>query len=378
MSDDDARIEKSLQELDELFAGFFPWLAGRYDSKSGGFFYAPSSRTLLDFEPDIESTAQALSILERSELLDRLPRPMIEGLVAFFRGKQDRDSGFFLDRDPNMRKDEVMVARAMGYASRSLRRLGSSPAYPLPEAAAEPDHMRSPESYLDWLARTDLRSSWRGCDLMMSANHYIERMPSPRREAFVEAARGYFAEIQDPETGLWGEGNPYTRISGTFKMNMFYKAFDIEMPRAQAVYGTILACLRGEEARDMCWIRNPIDLIGSLRDRIDLPREEWAEILAITASNMRALLRADGGFSRELAHSPVAPNVAQVKEGESCPRMPVPVPLGRGLVEGDMNAGTQAMLIRDTARSLSGREPQSLSRYSGDFERALRAGARAR
>jgi hypothetical protein len=206
----------------------------------------------------------------------------------------------------------------------------------------------------------------------MSANHFIERMPALRRKGFVEAARDHFAAIQENESGLWGRGNLYTRVSGTFKMNMFYKAFGLPMPRPEAIHQSILSCLRGEEALDMCWIRNPIDLLGSFAGRIAVPREEWAEILGITARNMGRLLREDGGFSREFAHSPVAPNVAQVKEGDFYPRMPAPVPLGKGLAEGDMNAGTQAMLIRDVAYELSGRRPRPLKGCAADFEEALR------
>jgi hypothetical protein len=46
--------------------------------------------------------------------------------------------------------------------------------------------------------------------------------------------------------------------------------------------------------------------------------------------------------------------VAQVKRGETYPGLPLPVLLGKGLVEGDMNAATQALLIRSLCRQLAG------------------------
>jgi hypothetical protein len=371
MSETRRSIDASLTELDSLFSKFYAWLAAQYDPRSGGFFYARSSIGSGEFECDIESTFMALSILERSNLLRSLPSRMREGLVSYFRSRQDPETGLFLDRNPDMRKDEVMVARAMSFSLHSLKMLGSSPEHPLPKSSGEPSYMATPESYLSWLASVDLRNAWRGCDFMMSANHYIERKPKAEREAFVEAARGYFAGIQDPETGLFGAGNPYTRVSGTFKMNMFYKAFRVPMPRVEAIRASVLSCLRHEKALDMCWIRNPVDLIASFRDRITLRPEELAEVLAVTVANMKTLLRADGGFSRELEGSPVAPNVAQVKEGEYYPNMPIPVRLGKGLVEGDMNAGTQALLIRNFARELCGLKASPMADYALDLTRAV-------
>jgi hypothetical protein len=370
MLDAERQIDASLAELDSLFVNFYSWLACQYDPRSGGFFYARSSKDSGEFEADIESTFMALSVLERSSILRSIPAKMRKGLVAYFQARQDPKTGLFLDPDPAMREDEVMVARAMSFSLHSLKMLGGSPLYPLPKAADEPPYMATTETYLKWLASVDLRNAWRGCDFMMSANHYIERKSAAEREAFVEAARLYFAGIQDPETGLFGAGNTYTRISGTFKMNMFYKIFRVPMPRVEAIRSSVLSCLREEEARDMCWIRNPVDLLASFRDRITLKPEELAEVLAITAANMKALLRADGGFSRELEGSPVAPNVAQVKEGDYYPNMPIPVRLGKGLVEGDMNAGTQAVLIRNFARELSGRQPEPMAGYAADFTKA--------
>lgn len=102
----------------------------------------------------------------------------------------------------------------------------------------------------------------------------------------------------------------------------------------------------------MCYIRNPIHLLSYMK--LPIPEEELREIIQITLANMRKLLRADGGFSRELAHSPTAPNVAQVKQGEHYPDMPKAVHIGGGRVEGDMNAGTQALLIRSVCHQLAG------------------------
>jgi len=354
---EEAGIGAALAGMEALFGGFYEWLAGQYDEASGGFFYARSSRLLPGFEPDIESSAQALSVLERSGLLPLLDPGRRAAMAAFFRARQDPVSGLFLDRDPAMREDQVMVARAMQYSLRSLALLGSGPAHPLPPPEAAPSFMASPGSYVAWLRGVDLRNAWRGCDLMMSANHYLERLGPAERERFVGAARACFEEMQEPASGLWGGGPPYVRLSGAFKMGMFYSRFELPLPRPGALYRSLLGCLRSEEAQDLCWVRNPVDLLASLRGLVAAPRGELAEALGITARNLARFLRPDGGFSRELRGSPPAPNVAQVKEGEEYPAMPAPVRLGAGLAEGDMNAGTQALLIFRLAGVLAGTGP---------------------
>lgn len=348
-----AELAPLLMEMDGLFAGFFGWLEGQHDPASGGFFYARSSKTSGQFIPDIESTSQALNIMERVELLSRWEEGKREQAVRFFQGKQDAVSGYFYDEHPHMREDEVMLGRALSYSLGSLRKLGAGPLFPLPDRMKDaPAYMRSPQAYVQWLAGIPLVNSWRGCDRLCNSAPYISQLPGSDREEYLQRAFQFFRDIQDRETGLWGEGSGYVRISGTFKLHTFYHRFGVPLPREEAIYASILHTLRNETATDMCYIRNPVNLLSYMKPAI--PAHELEEIIFITLNNMKALLQADGGFSRELGHSPVAPNVAQVKEGEFYPGMPKPVPLGLGLAEGDMNAGTQALLIRSICYEMAG------------------------
>lgn len=341
------------ERMDGLFANFFRWLQGQYDRESGGFFYAGSSKSSGTFTPDIESTAQALNIMQRCGLLEGWEPAHKERAIRFYQQKQDPVSGYFYDADPHMKEDEVMVGRAIGYSTNALRLLGGKPLYPLPDRFhAAPSYVRTPKDYAAWLESIDLCNSWRGCDRLCNSAPYLSQMNSEDRKPYLEEAFRFFERIQDPETGLWGEGSWYVRISGTFKLHTFYQRFAVPMPETEAMYRSILYTLRNETAKDMCYIRNPINLLSSMKAQV--PDEEMREIAGITFRNMATLLRDDGGFSRELKHSPVAPNVAQVKEGEYYPDMPEPVPLGLGLVEGDMNAGTQAVLIRWQCYELAG------------------------
>ncbi|MFC5450955.1 hypothetical protein [Paenibacillus aestuarii] len=357
---DMADMQRILAEMDGMFEGFFAWLGGQYDAESGGFYYAPSSRSM-PARPDIESTAQALNILERCGLLAAMPEAMKQRMIAFFQQKQDPASGYFYDDNPLMREDEVMVARAIGYSTNALRKLGGQPLYALPYAAQQaPAYMSSPEDYRRWLDLVELCNSWRGCDRLSTSSVYVRQVePAEKRAAFAQTAFDFFADRQDPLTGLWGEGSYYVRISGTFKLHIFYDHFEVPLPREAEIYKSILYTLRHEEAEDMCYIRNPIHLLSYMQ--LFIPLAELHEIIAVTTRNMKRLLRADGGFSRELAHSPKAPNVAQIKRGEYYPNMPQAVRIGRGEIEGDMNAGTQALLIRSVCYSLAGLQAPDLA-----------------
>jgi hypothetical protein len=359
-----------LQMLDGLFANFFEWLQRQYDPVSGGFFYAASSKSSGRFVPDIESTAQAINIMERCGLLEAWDLRFKEKAVAFFQRKQDPNSGYFYDADPHMREDEVMVGRAIGYSTNALRKLGASPLYPLPDRKrAAPEYLSTPQAYAAWLESVELCNSWRGCDRLCNSAPYLLQMTPEERAPYLETAFRYFERIQDPDTGLWGEGSWYVRVSGTFKLHTFYERFGVPMPRTAAMYRSILHTLRNDEAKDMCYIRNPIHLLSSMKARI--PEAEMREIAEITLWNIARLKQSDGGFSRELGHSPSAPNVAQVKEGEYYPDMPHPVHLGLGLKEGDMNAGTQAVLIRWQCYELAGLKPPPLQIGSHWFGKRL-------
>ncbi|WP_373232963.1 hypothetical protein [Cohnella sp.] len=357
------------QDGDSLFNEFFEWLEGQYDTASGGFYYAQSSKRSGQFTPDIESTGQALNILERCRLLDRLNASVREKTIRYFQSKQDPMTGLFYDTDPNMRLDDVMVGRATGYSIGALGKFGASPLYPFPkQSAATPAYMESPQTLEAWLRSISLTNSWRGCDKLSHCATYVLALSMGERAPYLAELFAYLADLQHPSTGLWGNGSRYVQISGTFKLHLLYNRFGIPMQRVDHIYDSILDVLRKEHATDMCYIRNPISLLSSMK--ISIPLDEMTEIAEITIANMAKLKREDGAFSREIDRSPPAPNIAQVKKGETYPDMPIPVPLGLGLVESDMNASTQAVLIRYTLRELSGLPvqhlpvPQSLLSFS--------------
>ena len=273
-----------------LFENFFDWLDQQYDPDTGGFYYARSSSASSSLTPDIESTAQAINLLERCSLLSAVNDRMRQGLIRFFQQKQRKDTGYFLDDHPYMKDDEVMVGRALGYSIGALNKLGAKPLYSLPLAYdALPAHMATPHAYREWLERVEMSNSWRGCDRVSVTAAYIIQMEEKARAPYVESAFDFFAATQSTSSGLWGKGSRYVQLSGTFKLHLFYNQFDRPLPREELIYDSIKRTVAEDEAVDMCFIRNPVHLLSYLK--VNITDQELLDLITATYTNLHRLLR---------------------------------------------------------------------------------------
>jgi hypothetical protein len=312
--------------MNNLFSNFMAWFVSKYDSDSGGFYYAASSVHGDLFKADLESTAQAVNILEMTGLLLTIPEYMKSNLINFFLSRQTRE-GYFLDPHNEMHKVDRMVARALSYSVNSLRRLSSEPQFPIPgsENSVLPDHMQTVEKFKSWVYERPWHDAWMACDNISAASVYFKFMPFDKTKLLLDFLISWLEDKQDKQTGMWGDGRPYIRVSGAFKLGLFYRNMNFPMPRADKILPFINTALKEDVAEDFCWIRNPVDLISVLRTQMDISDRFFLEqFYERTIENM-------SGFSRHKDHSLSMPN-NQV--------------LGLGLEEGDMNAGTQAIRIR--------------------------------
>ncbi|HYH05223.1 MAG TPA: hypothetical protein VEC37_19195 [Bacillota bacterium] len=336
------QIHEVLKAFDPLFEHFYTWLAGQYDSGYGGFYYAASSKEVPEFQPDIESTGQAVHILGNSRLLQQMPAAIQQQIIAFFQQRQTPE-GYFYDPHNAMRNIERMVGRAIMYSCTSLKALGAKPLYPLPgsnkNSAVLPEHLKSLTALKTWLDERPWDFAWMAGDNIQATGVYLRAMPPTESGKYIESICNYLLEHQDPQTGLWGEGRPYVRISGAFKLALFYRDLGKPMPQAERIYQSLLDTLHHDVSEDMCWTRNPMDLLLVLQKQLGRVSEtELLDILTITYNNLKQYQKPDGGFSRHVQASLVTPNN---------------VPLGKGLVEGDMNASTQALRIRMLAHQVA-------------------------
>jgi hypothetical protein len=333
-------------ELDGLFDGMYGWLAKLYDPQTGGFYYALSSRNDPKFQPDIESSSFAIAMLVRADLLKQLPESMRQKMIAYFLDRQDPQSGYFLDPQNNMKDIPRMRGRALNMSLKALDHLGAKPRHPVPGAARDPNikHLESPAAYVDWIKKRDWRSAWGALDHLQSETSIIRNLPQDRREALVDAAVAYLAELQEPDTGLWGKGDPFVRVSGAVKAAWYYHALDRKIPRPDKIHQSTIVCLQKNVPNHFCFVRNPVSLLQELsEEKVKSSPQEMQDVLRISIRNLKRFLRRDGGFSVFPDRSNPAPNG---------------VKLGQGLDEGDLNATVQADLVRYQLYELLGEKPK--------------------
>lgn len=130
---------------------------------------------------------------------------------------------------------------------------------------------------------------------------------------------------------MWDGPDAYNEVSGAFKAALFYSAFDRPLPYASEIYASVMLTIRTDECKDVCWLRNPIELVTLLEPQLSqIPPVDANEIIQISVTNMRRFVQPDGGFSRQAGRSKTTSNG---------------VVLGMGLPEGDMNAGAQMVCV---------------------------------
>jgi len=285
------------------------WLAGLYDREVGGFYYSESGRDTVGYGPDIESTGQALGILEDLGVFDHLGGTAGQGTPDFMKKEISRfvkslqhDNGFFyhpqwpkefVDKYPSRR------GRDLSWAVGLVRMGGLEPTYDTPEGAkgdgllvdgtrvnaygngesaialskaeAEkkaieealktvPEFLRSEEALRAYLGTLDFRNSSYQCgnELVSQAGQIKYREKQLREEgadwSAVKIVEDYLNEFQNPETGLWYWKNPgdegynlYGAINGMLKTVGVYNGIGIRLPHPLKACKAAISGIYSEE-----------------------------------------------------------------------------------------------------------------------------------
>jgi hypothetical protein len=353
-------VESALSEFDSLYANYYTWLAGQFSNTYGGFYYARSSITAPasnNFQADIESTGQALDIINYSNLLGTIPTATRNKLVNYFQTRQDATTHYFYDPQNNMSSNSSMVARALNYSKTSLTYLNAQPLYPYPNSTANaPAYMASATAYRDWMQnQLNWSLPWGAGNEISSSAAYLKNLTATQRQPYLDMAWDFLENVkQDTTTGLWGtHSNCYQKVSGAFKIALYYAEWGRQMTRTDKIFDSTLACLRTGTATDIQFVRNPVDLLSYIRPQVQSRvNNNIIEIINISTTNLNQFLRSDGGFSRLNTGSLAAPNG---------------ITLSLGLVEGDMNASTAALTARRKSYELSSKTLTYLTQYQTNF-----------
>ena len=136
------RILTELKRADELCGkSVLDWLASLYDPKSGGFYYSVSARDNDGFLPDLESTYQAIYLLQLGGMYktgpvpeEIMPREIQDGFVKFAETLQDDSDGYFYHPQWGKKIGFSRRGRDLMWAKGLIGKFGGGRyKYPLPE-----------------------------------------------------------------------------------------------------------------------------------------------------------------------------------------------------------------------------------------------------
>ena len=273
--------EEALLEIKKLYDVFdekiYIWLAGLWDREAGAFYYSESARDTHLYQPDIESTAQALRFLNTSGMIRpgegnyimRIPESIREKIINFAHSLQDPDGYFY---HPQWGKNISVSRRGrdLCWGKNILAEAGETPRYPLPtqksadgkKSASLPEYLQDIEKFKEYLAEMDLctRSYYVG-NIIESTMAQISAAGSEFEEYLI-----WWLNSQNREdNGLWEEEVCYTSVNGLMKMAGNYPHLKIPLPNAAAsLESAMKAALSDERMTFVCEVYNPWAAIGSI------------------------------------------------------------------------------------------------------------------
>ena len=337
-------IAEAITSLKELYDDrVIDFLAGLYDPVTGGIYYSYSAQQTEGYLPDVESTAQTLLALDTfcpdgRTAGDYLPSDFSEKLVRWVQGLEDPEDGYFYHPQWGKGVNSSRKGRDLGWSRGLLRRFGATALYPtaidrLTQADDSkqtlPEYLQSEEAFLQWLK--DLPWDVHPYSAGNSINAIAGQMEAA---GYVQTAVDYLRSIQNPATGLWGEGVNYNTVSALMKVAPVYNSAGTELEYAkEALRSCIDAALSPElsDKTQITFIYNPWCAINSLRQILEkqgaapawfdeMLYDNAAQMIRMTKVKLAVYKKADGGFSympdRSSAYSQGAPASLGTAEGD--------------------------------------------------------------
>jgi len=276
------------------------WVADLYDPEIGGFYYANSGRDTIGYGPDIESTGQALGIIEDTGVFDHVghafrcgtPDFMKEQIARFIKPLQDKNGFFYHPQWPKefVNKYPSRLSRDLGWAVGLLKMGGYAPTYDTPsgvkgdgrlidgtpvdssrcedsgiareETKKEvndgnvPAQLRTEESFRNYLAGLDLRNAsyLYGNEVGSQIPQILYREQQLREEnaswSLFPILEEWLRASQNPENGLWywvDKDDPkysiYNGVNGFLKTVGLYSTIGVPLPYAKEACQSIISAI---------------------------------------------------------------------------------------------------------------------------------------
>lgn len=369
--EENGRILSAIKELYTLYdTALLSWLGGLFDSDIGGFYYSNSARDSDEFLPDIESTGQAIGVLEVSGTISSykdVPEWMRKRMACFICSCEDPESGYFYN--PQWSKD--MTNKKSWRRSRDLRwatELAEGLDFKLPyetayarikekktEEGSPASYLKSEEAFVEYMKSFDWNKKIR-VTVHAIASQFDQIIEAGLGEVMLK----FIEELQDSESGLWGEGaDEIKRVKAVGGIILLYSAMKTQIPHSEKITEYIITALDRIKTGNISiitgiWsalakIVNLTESYGTEEEREALMRiyeshkNEFAGYILETATVLRKFKKPDASFSYTEKYSSSTSQGMPVAKAES--------------FEGDINAtilalGAAKYVVRAMTRSV--------------------------
>ncbi len=297
-------IIEQLKGIRKIYAeddGIVTWLANLYDPVSGGFYFSNSARNNEGFMPDLESTAQAIGIVESiltgysGTLTNYFGEEIAAKFVRFVKEMQAENGYFYhpqwtkdnIDKNHDKRSRDVMNAISI------LESFGASPTYDTPtgvkgdgilsdETAVPasrlttplsrsrvaavsaisgddeiyiPPHLKSKEALETYLSTVGIYDdTYEAGEAIMSQVPLIVKVDEMNAEAgeslcLADVLTTWLAGYQNSSTGMWASRSivDYDTIKGFYSIVRVYTALGRTVKNTVSAVDSIYSCLTSEQ-----------------------------------------------------------------------------------------------------------------------------------
>ena len=368
---------EALKDLCAIFDdGTYTWLANLYDPETGGFYYSNDGRDYAGFLPDIESTSQAMGLLNSMGLgvaQNMYTDEMAAKVTAWVQSLQSDDDGYFYHPQWGTDINSSRRGRDLGSSLGVLNRFGASPLYPtaldrlsgnagVSKSLTSPigkskvmavssvisaattsvnAHLASPDAftaYLDDLFATKLATDSNGNTVSNSyaIGHTVGSQASQIKAAgLTDVCINYFNAKQNPDNGLWEDEENYRTASGLLKISAFYNSLAAPFPNPdKAVRSAINIAASEEPMSAVVYVYNPLSALSNILNNlknyntnegskelrlttITEMQERALELITNTKAKLELFKKADGSFSYNTYGAPAESQSAPVCFGEN-------------------------------------------------------------
>ena len=289
--------DTALNYLDGKYSGLLDqWLPNMYNSGLGAFKKSASVSGT-----DIQSSAQALKLINLSGLLSTMPSDVRQDIETWWLTRQSSADHFFYDYAGQNLSDRDK-GRYLSYAKSALEILSLSPEYSYPGDGDMPSELATPETYYAWLQSLDWTNPWSSGDKVDANANFVVSLSN--KSDYYDKFEQFMDSIQSSATGYWGSSssqNDYVYLSGAAKITATYQKFNRTVPGTDKLFSSFETTINTYSATDSCHVRNALWLLSNIKSQIGaISINKQISIINKSADNIALFKNSDGGFSRSL------------------------------------------------------------------------------